>query len=78
MKSFCDGVFLDCTHSTQKPKGSTTGGDRELAKKYALSAAHIFNYDGVFIETHPEPKNAISDADSQVELDWVVSQINNI
>ena len=84
MKSFSDGVFLDCTHSTQKPKydknnhfGGTTGGDRELAKKYAL-AAKIFEYDGVFIETHPDPNNAISDSDSQIELSWVVSQINNI
>ena len=77
MKSFSDGVFLDCTHSTQKPKGSTTGGDRELAKKYALSA-NIFGYDGIFIETHPNPNDAISDADSQIELDWIVSQINNI
>ncbi len=77
LKSFSDGVFLDCTHSTQKPKGDTTGGDRELAKKYAL-AAGIFEYDGVFIETHPDPTNAISDADSQVELEWVRAQINNI
>jgi 2-dehydro-3-deoxyphosphooctonate aldolase (KDO 8-P synthase) len=68
---------LDCTHSTQKPKGETTGGDSELAKKYAL-AAKIFEYDGVFIETHPNPSKAISDADSQVELSWIRAQINNI
>lgn len=77
LKSFSDGVILDCTHSTQKPKGDTTGGDRELAKKYAL-AAKIFEYDGVFIETHPNPNQAISDADSQVELGWLLSRINNI
>lgn len=77
LKSFSDGVILDCTHSTQRPKGDTTGGDRELAKKYAL-AAKIFEYDGVFIETHPNPNNAISDADSQVELGWLLSRINNI
>jgi len=77
LKSFSDGVILDCTHSTQKPKGDTTGGDRELAKKYAL-AAKIFEYDGVFIETHPDPKNAISDADSQVELEWIRKHIYNI
>ncbi len=77
LKSFSDGVILDCTHSTQKPKGNTTGGDRELAKKYAI-AAKIFEYDGVFIETHPNPTKAISDADSQIELSWVKSQINNI
>ena len=77
LKSFSDGVILDCTHSTQKPKGDTTGGDRELAKKYAL-AAKIFEYDGVFIETHPDPKNALSDADSQVELGWIREHIYNI
>ena len=77
LKSFSDGVILDCTHSTQRPKGDTTGGDRELAKKYAI-AAKIFEYDGVFIETHPNPNKAISDADSQVELSWLLSQINNI
>jgi 3-deoxy-D-manno-octulosonic acid (KDO) 8-phosphate synthase len=32
----------------------------------------------VFIETHPDPTNAISDADSQVELGWLRAQINNI
>ena len=77
LKSFSDGVILDCTHSTQKPKGDTTGGDRELAKKYAL-AAKIFEYDGVFIETHPDPKNALSDADSQVVLGWIREHIYNI
>ena len=41
-------------------------------------AAKIFEYDGSFIETHPDPENAISDSESQVELDWLVSQINNI
>ena len=54
-----------------------TGGSRKLAKQYAR-AARIFEYDGVFIETHPDPDNAISDSGSQVELDWLVSQINNI
>lgn len=77
LKSLSDGVILDCTHSTQKPKGDTTGGDRELAKKYALSA-NIFEYDGVFIETHPNPESAISDADSQIELSWITAHINNI
>ena len=54
-----------------------TGGSRKLAKQYA-QAAKIFEYDGVFIETHPDPDNAISDAGSQVELDWLISNITNI
>ena len=77
MKEFADKVILDCTHSTQMAGEGITGGSRKLAKQYA-QAAKIFEYDGVFIETHPDPENAISDSESQVELDWLVSQINNI
>tara|TARA_R110000796_G_scaffold12985_16_gene42524 strand:- start:642 stop:1391 length:750 start_codon:yes stop_codon:yes gene_type:complete len=77
MKEFADKVILDCTHSTQMAGEGITGGSRKLAKQYA-QAAKIFEYDGVFIETHPDPDNAISDSASQVELDWLVSQINNI
>jgi 3-deoxy-D-manno-octulosonic acid (KDO) 8-phosphate synthase len=54
-----------------------TGGSRKLAKQYSL-AARIFEYDGVFVETHPDPENAISDSGSQVELDWMVDNIKNI
>ena len=77
MKEFADKVILDCTHSTQITGDGITGGGRKLAKQYA-QAARIFEYDGVFIETHPNPDNAISDSDSQVELDWLVTQINII
>jgi 2-dehydro-3-deoxyphosphooctonate aldolase (KDO 8-P synthase) len=77
MKKFADKVILDCTHSTQMAGDGITGGNRKLAKQYS-KAARIFEYDGVFIETHPDPDSAISDSGSQVELDWLVSQINNI
>ena len=77
MKEFADKVILDCTHSTQMAGEGITRGSRKLAKQYA-QAAKIFEYDGVFIETHPDPDNAISDSASQVELDWLVAQINNI
>ncbi len=77
MKKFADEVILDCTHSTQMSGDSMTGGDRELAKKYT-QAAGIFGYDGVFVETHPEPEKAISDKDSQIELSWVEDWINTI
>jgi 2-dehydro-3-deoxyphosphooctonate aldolase (KDO 8-P synthase) len=77
MKEFADKVILDCTHSTQMAGDGITGGSRKLAKQYA-KAAKIFEYDGSFIETHPDPENAISDAGSQVELDWIVDQIKNI
>jgi 2-dehydro-3-deoxyphosphooctonate aldolase (KDO 8-P synthase) len=77
MKQFADKVIFDCTHSTQMAGDGITGGSRKLAKQYSL-AARIFEYDGVFVETHPDPNNAISDAGSQVELDWMVDNIKDI
>jgi len=77
MKSFADAVILDCTHSTQMTGQGKTGGDRQLAKMYA-QAAGIFSYDGVFIEAHPSPAEAISDSESQVELSWVEAWINTL
>ena len=77
MKQFADKVIFDCTHSTQMAGDGITGGSRKLAKQYSL-AARIFEYDGVFIETHPDPDNAISDAGSQVELGWMVDNVGRI
>ena len=77
MKEFADKVIFDCTHSTQMAGDGITGGSRKLAKQYSL-AARIFEYNGVFIETHPDPENAISDSGSQVELDWMVDNIKDI
>ena len=77
MKQFADKVIFDCTHSTQMAGDGITGGSRKLAKQYSL-AARIFEYDGVFIETHPDPDNAISDAGSQVELSWMVENVGRI
>ena len=77
MKEFADKVIFDCTHSTQMAGDGITGGSRKLAKQYSL-AARIFEYDGVFVETHPDPENAISDSGSQVELDWMVDNIKDI
>jgi len=77
MKEFADKVILDCTHSTQMAGEGITGGSRKLAKQYS-QAAKIFEYDGSFIEVHPDPDNAISDSGSQVELDWLISNITNI
>ena len=77
MKEFADKVIFDCTHSTQMAGEGITGGSRKLAKQYS-QVAHIFEYDGIFVETHPDPKNAISDSGSQVELDWIVNNIDKL
>ena len=68
LKKYYDKVILDCTHSTQHSKvvyGSQ--GNRILSERY-FQAAPLFGYDGLFAEIHPEPINAISDGDCQLDL----------
>jgi 2-dehydro-3-deoxyphosphooctonate aldolase (KDO 8-P synthase) len=63
-------VFFDATHSVQQPgsERSRSGGDREMIAPLARAAAAA-GADGVFIEVHPSPENARSDAATQLPLD---------
>lgn len=81
MKRFGYPVVMDCTHSVQSPGsfGDHTGGDREFIKPMALSAK-AFGADGYFIETHPNPDEAKSDALSMLflnDLDDLIGSILN-
>ncbi|MBD3422610.1 MAG: 3-deoxy-8-phosphooctulonate synthase [Chitinivibrionales bacterium] len=70
LKKFCDKVIFDCTHSTQRIVGDFTRGDREMAKQYLLASVP-FGFDGIFMETHPDPDTALSDSTCQVDMDDV-------
>ncbi len=72
MKKFGFPVIFDATHSVQKPggKGNATGGNRDFAEPLAKSAIAI-GVDGIFMETHPDPENALSDGANMVYLDKV-------
>jgi len=63
-------VIFDATHSVQQPGGlgSSSGGEREFAPLLARAAVAA-GADGLFIETHPTPNEALSDAASQIALD---------
>jgi 2-dehydro-3-deoxyphosphooctonate aldolase (KDO 8-P synthase) len=63
-------VIFDVTHSLQRPGGlgNQSGGEPELAAMMARAAAAI-PVDGFFIETHPEPASALSDAASMLPFD---------
>ncbi|HEY3387439.1 MAG TPA: 3-deoxy-8-phosphooctulonate synthase [Saprospiraceae bacterium] len=63
-------VVMDCTHSTQVPNQMTgvSGGNPEFIETIALVAAAT-GADGLFIETHPEPAKALSDASTMLQLD---------
>ncbi|MBW3469897.1 3-deoxy-8-phosphooctulonate synthase [Arthrospiribacter ruber] len=68
MRDFCPVVF-DVTHSVQRPgaQGGSSGGDRKMIPFLARAAAAA-GVDGFFIETHPEPANALSDGPNMVPL----------
>jgi 2-dehydro-3-deoxyphosphooctonate aldolase (KDO 8-P synthase) len=74
MRSFAmmqrDGipVIYDVTHSLQLPgaAGDSTGGQREFAEPLAR-AAIAAGADGVFLEVHPDPANALSDKETQLD-----------
>lgn len=70
MRRFGCPVIFDATHSVQQPstQAGVTGGNREMVP-YLMRAALAVGVDGLFIETHPNPDNAISDAANQVRLD---------
>ena len=61
--------MFDATHSVQRPGGAgdTTSGDGILAPVLARAAVAA-GCDGVFIETHEKPENALSDGPNQIPL----------
>ncbi len=60
-------VIFDATHSVQLPGGASTGGQREMIPTLARAAVAA-GCDGVFIETHPDPDNALSDGPNMIPL----------
>lgn len=62
-------VVMDATHSLQKPNQSTgiTGGQPQLIETIAKAAIAV-GVDGLFLETHPNPKIAKSDGANMLPL----------
>lgn len=63
-------VVFDATHSVQLPggQGSSSGGQREFVPVLARAAVAA-GVSGVFMETHPDPDNALSDGPNAWPLD---------
>ena len=69
MREFGYPVVMDATHSVQLPsKDTTSGGEPKFIKPLARAAAAV-GIDALFLEVHPDPKNALSDAASQLPID---------
>lgn len=72
-------AVMDATHSVQRPGGlgTATGGDGKLAPVLARAAVAA-GCDGVFMETHPDPANAMSDGPNQIPLSQIASVVESL
>lgn len=62
-------VILDCTHALQQPNQSkgVTGGRPDLIETIAKAGVAV-GFDGLFMETHPNPQQALSDGANMLPL----------
>jgi 2-dehydro-3-deoxyphosphooctonate aldolase (KDO 8-P synthase) len=62
-------VVFDATHSVQLPggQGASSGGQREFVPVLSRAAVAV-GIAGLFMETHPDPANALSDGPNAVPL----------
>jgi 2-dehydro-3-deoxyphosphooctonate aldolase (KDO 8-P synthase) len=69
MREYGCPVVFDATHAVQQPssQAGVTGGNREMVP-HLMRAALAVGVDVLFLEVHPDPDNAISDAANQVRL----------
>jgi 2-dehydro-3-deoxyphosphooctonate aldolase (KDO 8-P synthase) len=69
-------VIFDATHSVQKPGagGDRSDGDRRMIP-YLARAAVACGCDGIFLETHPRPDEALSDGPNMIALDELPSLV---
>jgi len=72
-------VVLDATHSVQLPGGESTrsGGQPEFIFPIARAGVAA-GCDAIFVETHPNPPKALSDAASQLKLDLLDELVKQV
>ena len=79
MQSFGYPVVMDATHSLQQPNQASgvTGGMPRLIETIAKAAIAV-GVDGLFIETHPHPAQALSDGANMLPLDLLESLLEKL
>ena len=79
MKRFGCPVVFDATHSVQLPGGGgdKSSGQREFAPVLAR-AALAAGANGLFIETHPQPDQALSDGPNMIPLGEMAGLLKNL
>jgi 2-dehydro-3-deoxyphosphooctonate aldolase (KDO 8-P synthase) len=74
-------VVLDATHSLQLPGGDTEAGRSGGQPEFIFTIARAgvaAGCDGLFLEVHPDPSRALSDAASQLRLDLLDSLLEQV
>ena len=79
MRSTGQPVVFDATHSVQQPGGNglTSGGQREMVPVLARAAAAV-GVSGFFMETHPDPENALSDGPNMIPIDKMADMLKTL
>jgi 2-dehydro-3-deoxyphosphooctonate aldolase (KDO 8-P synthase) len=72
-------VVFDVTHSVQLPggQGTSSGGQREFVPVLARAGVAV-GVAGLFMETHPDPANAMSDGPNAVPLKHMASLLEQL
>ncbi|KUJ72226.1 3-deoxy-8-phosphooctulonate synthase [Thiomicrospira sp. WB1] len=72
-------VVFDATHSVQQPggQGTTSGGQRSMVPVLARAAVAA-GVSGLFMETHPDPENALSDGPNMWPLDQLAPLLTTL
>ncbi len=82
MRQFSDLIVFDATHSVQIPGGLGTcsGGNREFIPYLARASAAV-GIDGIFMEVHPNPDEALCDGPNSLplkDLEKLLSEVKTI
>jgi 2-dehydro-3-deoxyphosphooctonate aldolase (KDO 8-P synthase) len=79
MRATACPVVFDATHSVQLPggQGTSSGGQREFVPVLARAAVAV-GIAGIFMETHPNPDQALSDGPNAVPLDRMAALLHTL
>jgi 2-dehydro-3-deoxyphosphooctonate aldolase (KDO 8-P synthase) len=72
-------VIMDATHSTQLPgaTGESSGGRGDMVWPLARAAMAV-GVDGIFLETHPRPDQALCDGPTSLPLAKLEAMLTNL
>ena len=79
MRGFDCPVIYDATHSVQLPGGAgdSSGGQREFIAPLSRAAVAA-GIDGLFMEVHPDPDNALCDGPNSIALDDIEALLREL